>query len=143
MLTPAAGVSRLALSSTARLIIVNVPALLATHVYDQLVVPAAGCHVAPLSTETSTPATIPPPASEAVPVTVMVVPACTAVPFAGEVMTEIGGVVSVDFVARLSPVCSVAGCTPMSANRFTVACCMFGSAAKPFPSWFVSSPQDH
>ena len=45
----------------------------------------------------------------------------------GEVITDRGAVVSEDFVACDKPLASVAGCTPMSAKRFTVACCMFGS----------------
>ena len=36
----------------------------------------------------------------------------------GDVGREIGGVVSVEAPAGVRPACSVAGCTPMSANRF-------------------------
>ena len=73
------------------------------------------------------------------------VPLCRAAPAVGEVMTEVGGVWSVEAVAATSPDWSVAGWTPMSANRFTVACCMLTSAlAKPSPpSWSESRPQDH
>ena len=34
-------------------------------------------------------------------------------------------------VTATSPDCSVPGCTPMSANRLTVACCILGSGAEP------------
>ena len=77
---PADGVSRLALSSTARdrIVVVGLPC--AAHVYDHLtvcsagVVSVAGCQVAPPSVETSTPATTPPPVSVAVPVIVTALP---------------------------------------------------------------------
>ena len=46
--------------------------------------------------ETSTPATTPPPLSVAVPVIVTVVPSATVAPAAGEVIVEVGAVVSVD-----------------------------------------------
>ena len=39
-------------------------------------------------------------------------------------MTECGGVVSVDAVASDRPAWMLAGCAPISANRFTVACCI-------------------
>src|SRR3954453_3383213 len=74
--TPAPGVCRLALSSTARALIVVDGLPCANHEYDQLVVPVAGCHVAPPSVETSTPATTP-PLSEAVPEIVSSVPSAT------------------------------------------------------------------
>src|SRR5712664_637339 len=64
--TPAAGVSRLPLSSTARDLIGVDGTPWATHEYDQLVVPVAGCQLEPPSVETSTPATTPPPLSVAV-----------------------------------------------------------------------------
>ena len=63
---------------------------------------------------------------------------------AGEVIVEVGGVVSVDAVAGVSPDISVVGCTPMSANRFTVACCMavIGRAARvPGPGPVVQAPR--
>ncbi len=90
----------------------------------------AGCQVAPPSADTSTPPTCP-PTSLAVPVTVTCVPSTGWAPPAGEVMMAVGGVVSVDAVAGCSPAIRVAGCTPMSANRFTVACCMLASVAGP------------
>jgi hypothetical protein len=46
--------------------------------------------------EISTPATTPPPLSVAVPETVILAPSATALPAAGEVIFEVGGVVSVD-----------------------------------------------
>ena len=85
--------------------------------------------MAPPSIETSTPPTTPPPVSAAVPDS-NGVPGCTVSPEAGEVMVETGGVVSVDADAGSNPACSVTGWTPMSANRFTVACCMLGSVVR-------------
>ena len=55
------GDSMLPLSSVARLLMLNGPKAEGVHVYDQLLVPVAGCHVTPPSTETSIPATPPPP----------------------------------------------------------------------------------
>ena len=63
----------------------------------------AGCQVEPPSVDTSTPATTPPPVSAAVPVIVTFVPSVTFAPAAGDVIVEVGAVVSVDFVARTSP----------------------------------------
>src|SRR6476646_10584217 len=72
---PADGASRLPLSSTARDRIVDVGLPCAAgQVYVQLVVPVAGCQVVPPSVDTSTPATLPPPESLAVPETVTVAP---------------------------------------------------------------------
>ena len=45
-------------------------------------------------------------------------------PLPGEVIVEIGAAASVEPVAGVSPGRSVTGCTPMSAKRFTVACCI-------------------
>jgi hypothetical protein len=66
------------------------------------------------------------------------------------VSCEVGGVWSVEPVAGTSPDMSVAGWIPMSANRFTVACCMFGSGGLPlgtvvdeFQALVLSSPHDH
>jgi hypothetical protein len=97
--------------------------------------PMAGCHVAPPSSETSTPPTTPPPASLAVPLTVTGLPPCRFAPAAGEVMVEVGGVWSVEAVAGVKPVCNVAGWTPMSANKLTVACCMLGSGSGAEEYW--------
>src|SRR5215212_6532584 len=58
---------RLPLSSTARLLMVATPLTVGVHLYVQLERPVAGCHVVPPSTDTSTAATTPPPASVAVP----------------------------------------------------------------------------
>src|SRR4029079_14078947 len=68
MLAP--GASRLPLSSTARLRIVVEKLPEGGHVEVQFARPLAGCHVAPLSTDSSTPPTTPPPVSAAVPVIV-------------------------------------------------------------------------
>src|SRR4051794_5723485 len=73
---PADGVSRLPLSSTARVRIVVDGFPCGIHEYVQLVVPDAGCHVAPPSVETSTPATTP-PVSLAVPEMITGVPSVT------------------------------------------------------------------
>ena len=53
-----------------------------------------GCHVEPPSVETSTPATTPPPESVAVPLIVTVLPFAIVAPEDGEVMAEVGAVVS-------------------------------------------------
>ena len=105
----------------------------------------AGCQVVPPSVETSTPATRPPPASVAVPVTVTVSPLPRLAPADGEVITAVGAAASVLAVAVTSPVIRPYGCTPMSASRFTVACCIreSGAGAVPWTSWLSSSPQDH
>ena len=61
-------------------------------------------------------------------------------------IVAVGGLVSVVCVAGVSPTISVAGCTlPMSANRFTVACCMVGSTGPPeLPDPVpLSRPHDH
>src|SRR5262245_56486630 len=84
-LTPADGASVLSLSSVARLLIETVSPVLTFHPYDHVVVDdafaiVAGCQVAPPSVETSTPATTPPPASVAVPVTVTCEPFARFVP---------------------------------------------------------------
>src|SRR4051812_29623734 len=59
--TPALGISRLPLSSTDRLLIVADPELAGVQLYVHVPRPVARCHVVPLSTETSTPPTTPPP----------------------------------------------------------------------------------
>ena len=58
-------------------------------------------------------------------------------------IVEVGAVVSVEAVAALRPACSVVGCDPMSASRFTVACCAAESTAADPRSWFESSAQGH
>src|SRR6185437_179209 len=108
------GVSRLALSSTARVSIVTWPGVLGIQVKDQLPRPVAGCQVCPPSVETSTPATMPPPLSEAVPVIVTGTPAVSAAPLRGAVITEVGGVKSVDGVAQSRPGMRVPGSTYIS-----------------------------
>src|SRR6266542_1290431 len=116
------------LSSIARLCSVAVPEVDATQLYDQLVVPMAGCQVLPPSVDTSTPATTP-PTSAAVPVMEMLAPLVNEAPAVGEVMTEVGSVVSVDRLAGTKPVRSEPGCAFMSASKLMVACCMLTSAA--------------
>ena len=46
-------------------------------------------------------------------------------------------------MAGVSPDISVAGCAPMSANRFTVACCMAVSVLPPSRQPPLSRPHDH
>src|SRR5262245_22784135 len=94
IVTPADGVSRLALSSAARLLMVTKPEPIAVQLYVHVPRPLAGCHVTPPSTDTSTPPTTP-PASLAVPVIVTAVPAGIVAPAAGAVIVEVGGVKSV------------------------------------------------
>src|SRR5882762_3097558 len=81
--------------------------------------------------------------SEAVPVIVTGFVAVTDDPAPGYVIAADGATVSVDADAETRGGTSVAGCTPMSASRFTVACCMEGSGDPPATSWLPSSPQDH
>src|SRR3954447_17668871 len=102
------GISRLPLSSTARLKIVNVAFGGAVKVYVQEERPVAGCHVSLLSVEISTPPTTP-PTSDAVPATLMVAPLENVAPLAGEVIVEVGATVSVDLLAAIRPACSVTG----------------------------------
>ena len=96
----------------------------------------------PLSVDTSTPPTRP-PVSAAVPVTVTGAPTDRLAPAAGEVMADVGAVVSVEAVAATSPGRSVVGCTPMSANRLTVACCAAVSAAAEPRSCSLSRAHAH
>src|SRR4051812_25793128 len=86
----------LPLSSAARTRSVAVPVLPGTQVYVQAPRPAAGCQVAPLSVDTSTPPTTPPPVSVAVPETVVAEPDCTVAPAAGAVIAAAGPTVSVE-----------------------------------------------
>jgi len=77
------------------------------HVKLHAVVPVAALKVAPPSTDTSTRATVPPPESLAVPVMLTAVPIGKAAPALGDVIVEVGGVVS-----RTVTVISVGGsCT--------------------------------
>ena len=70
----------------------------------------------------------------AVPLIVIGTPGATDAPCAGEVMLDDGATWSVDAEAGTSPACSVTGCTPMSANRFTVAWRMRESTGVPLRS---------
>src|SRR5437762_2424277 len=92
-------------SSKARLLMVTEPEPAAAHENDQLVVPVACFQVAPPSVDTSTPATRPPPVSAAVPVMVTAVPAANEAPAAGAEIVDVGGAVSVEAVAAVSPGC--------------------------------------
>src|ERR1043166_6767714 len=128
--SPAPGSSRFALSSTARVLIVTVPARVGVHVCVQRLCPGVhpdtGCHVAPPSTEISIPATRPPPKSVALPV--MVAVCCTPNGLVGGSICDCGAEAAPDGIAATSPGRSEAGCTPLSAHSFTVACCILTSA---------------
>src|SRR4051794_29833345 len=102
----------------------------------------AGGQVDPPSVETSTPATTAPPDAVAVPVTFTLVPSATVAPAPGAETADVGAVRLVDAVAAVRPAMRVAGCAPMSARRFTVACCMLRSTAPP-PGFSASRPQAH
>src|SRR5215813_7593346 len=78
------------LSSVARLLIVTCPGVVGVHVKLHAVVPVAALKLAPPYTDTSTLATVPPPASLAVPVMLTVVPVDTAAPAVGDVIVEVG-----------------------------------------------------
>ncbi len=80
-----------------------------TEVGSDMVV--TGCQVVPPSVETSTPATTPPPESVAVPLMVTAEPSRQVRVCAGEVIVEVGAVVSADAVAAVSPGIRVSGCT--------------------------------
>src|SRR3954452_7114339 len=84
-----------------------------------------------------------PPVSVAVPVIVTVAFGVRVAPAAGDVIVDTGLVVSVDAGVAVRPVITVVGCTPMSANRFIVACCMGTDAAALPRSWLASRPQAH
>src|SRR5665647_3046009 len=103
---PAEGVSRFPLSSTARVLMVALGWPCATQLYVQPVVPVAGCQVVPPSVDTSTPATTPPPVSEAVPDIVIRPPSPTLAFAVGEVTVDEGAVVSVEAVAAVRPLVS-------------------------------------
>src|SRR5947209_5518875 len=122
------GADKFPLSSTARVINVRGPRRGGLTVKVQLSRPVAGCQVVPPSSENSTPATTP-PESAAVPEMVLVVPACNP-PETG-LMDVTGATVSADLVAATRPGCNACGCTPISANRFTVACSILTSGNVP------------
>src|SRR5207247_7504147 len=102
---PVPGVSRLALSSTARLLSVTEPAITGVHVCVHVLFPGvhpdAGCHVAPPSTETSTPATSPPPKSVALPV--IVADCCTVKVAPGRLIVDTGNAASMDCESATRP----------------------------------------
>src|SRR5215207_3589935 len=108
---PAPGVPRFPLSSVARTLIVVEGVPWAVQEYDQLEVPVAGCQVEPLSVDTSTPATTPPPESVAVPVSVTWDPSVTVL--GGDVIAAVGAVASVVAVAATRPGVSAYGWAPM------------------------------
>ena len=67
----------------------------------------------------------------------------TVAPDESDVIEDDGAIVSVDAVVCTKPVCRLPACTPMSANRLTVACCMRPSVGVPPPSCVASRPHDH
>src|SRR3989442_4578254 len=89
---PAPGVSTFALSSTARLLSVIEPATVGVHVCCHVLLPGvhpeAGCHVAPPSTQTSTPATSPP---VSVTLPAIVADCCNAHELVDGMMADAGG----------------------------------------------------
>ncbi len=93
---------------------------------------------------------MPPPASLAVPAIVTWLPSWTASPAVGEVIVEVGGVVSVEGVGVTSPEARDSGCAPISESRLMVNCSMVGSGGKcpgsvlpAFQALVLSSPQAH
>src|SRR4051812_43469121 len=105
------------------------------HVYDHDVSPVVGCQVVPPSSEISTPPTIPPAASDAVPLMTTSLAPATWTFAAGEVIVEVGAVVSVDRVAGARPLTSEAGwMLPMSASRLTIAWRIAGSGVLTGPA---------
>src|SRR6266545_8249472 len=82
------------LLSVARLLIVTCPGVAGVQLKLHAVVPVAALKVAPPSTDTSTLATVPPPASLAAPVMLTVVPIPTFAPAVGNVIVEVGRTVS-------------------------------------------------
>src|SRR3954470_24026044 len=120
---PGPAASRLPLSSIARVRRIALPSDPGVQSYLQLGAPVAGCQVLPLSTETSTPATAPPPTSVADPLIVRRAPLGTEAAGAGDTMVETGANMSLVCAVVISgrvgsaPACSVPGATPMSVNR--------------------------
>jgi hypothetical protein len=88
--------------------------VLGVHANVHAVVPVAGDQVVPPSSDTSTPATVPPPMSPAVPAIVVGVPLAIDAPEAGEVIAEVGACVSGMPGTRSG--CSDPAATPMSPN---------------------------
>ena len=67
----------------------------------------------------------------------------TVSPLPGEVIVEVGALVSVDAVAAVSPLWMLPGWTPMSASTLTVACWTLTSGVEPPRSCVPSRPHDH
>ena len=103
--------------------------------------PDALCQVAPPSTDTSTPATCP-STSVATPLITTGWPSMKLEPLPGVATEDMGGVVSVDWTAATSSDCNVAGRTPISASKFTIACCMSGSVGVGDRSCSALNPHD-
>ena len=81
-----------------------------------------------------------PPVSVAVPVMVTRSPLPTAAPLAGDVTADTGLAASADALEPINPDCMLPGWAPMSANRFTVACCKARLGGADPRSWLPSSP---
>ena len=122
----------------------TVPMSTGLKVYVQASRPVARRHVSPSSIETSTPPTRPPPLSIAVPVIDR-----TRANWQDVTRRRRGDRrrrrewCRSTGVAIVSPGRMVAGWTPMSANRLTVACWAAGSAGRGPRSCLSSSPHDH
>ena len=82
------------LLSTARLLIFTCPSVVGVKLKLHEVVPVAALKVAPPFTDTSTRATVPPPGSLAVPVMLTAVAVDILAPALGDVIVEVGGVIS-------------------------------------------------
>src|SRR4029077_15979556 len=81
---------RVPVSAIARTLIVAAPGTPGVQPKLHNVVPVAAFHVVPPSTDTSTPATVPPPRSAEVPVIVIRTPLDTLLPVAGETIVDAG-----------------------------------------------------
>src|SRR6185436_11353078 len=144
-----AGFCRFPLSSIARASTLVWPSAPGVHSKLHDAAPCAARHVVPPSTDSSTPATMPPPLSVAVPVMTTRSPLPTLLPPAGEPTVATGAMRSEDLPMATSgfdgsaPACSDAGCAPISANRLIVACCIAWSAGYEPRSWLLSRPQAH
>src|SRR5215471_6958147 len=108
------------LLSTARLLTVACPGV-GVQLKLHAVVPVAALKVAPPSTDTSTRDTVPPPMSLAVPVMLTVVPVNIPAPAWGDVIVEVGGVLSWTVTA----ICAVGSSTfpLLSIARLLIVAC--------------------
>ena len=144
--TPADGVSMLPLSSNDRLRIVTVAAAAdACRCNSSCVVPVAFFQVVPPSSETWTPATMPPPESTALPVTVIGEPAREARRCSpGEVIVDVGAAVSVEADAAHQPGLKRSWLRPHVGEQIDRRLLHRGRRLARCPrSWLASRPHDH